>query len=123
MVCIECIILVRNLDGPELWYAMRRDGFVSMHAGAKERKVVTKEFTDTGEKLLANLEISAWGYAFFALVDQEGNRYESCEYFGNSTDKEIVLPGDTVKALSGKPVKLEVRLRDADLYAIRFGSN
>lgn len=104
-------------------YTLRRDGFVSMHAGAKERKVVTKEFTDTGEKLLANLEISAWGYAFFALVDREGNRFEICEYFGNSTDKEIVLPGDTVKAHSGKLVKLEVRLRDADLYAIRFGSN
>ena len=104
-------------------YTLRQDGFVSMHAGVEEKLIVTKEFTYTGEKLFANLETSAWGYAYFTLIAADGNRYESCEYFGNSTNKEIALPEGCIAALSGKPVKLEIRLRDADIYAIRFGNS
>ena len=103
-------------------YTLRRDGFVSMHAGAKEEKIVTKQFVYQGEKLFANLDTSAWGYCYFTLIGADGTRYESCEYFGDAINKEIVLPDGCVAALAGQPVKLEIRLRDADLYAIRFGN-
>jgi len=102
-------------------YTLRRDGFVSLHAGVEEKRILTKEFTYRGEKLFANMETSAWGHMYFTLIGPDGTRYESCEYFGNSVEKEIVMPENCIKALSGQPVKLEIRLRDADLYAIRFG--
>ena len=78
-------------------------------------------FTYEGEELYANLATSAKGYAYFTLRcgDEE---YTSYEVFGNSVDKRIHFKDPAAVArLAGKPVTLTVRLRDADLYAIRFG--
>jgi hypothetical protein len=113
----------RAVGGQEMLvrYTVRLDGFVSRHAGEEEGLLVTKEFTYDGSALYANLETSARGYAYFTLVC-EGEEYPSYEIFGNATDKRISFcdPG-AVARLSGRPVTLRVRLRDADLYAIRFG--
>ena len=102
-------------------YTIRRDGFVSLRADGKEKMILTKEFTYDGDELYVNFATSAWGYMYFTLIDANGNRYQSEEHFGNSTHRRIKIADDAVKRLSGKPVRLEVRLRDADLYSIRFG--
>lgn len=101
-------------------YTIRRDGFVSLHADAGEETVVTKPFVYSGSKLYANLESSAWGYLYFTLILPDGTRVESTEIFGNSTEKRIHFPEQDLAAWSGQEVVLEVRMRDADLYAIRF---
>lgn len=101
-------------------YTLRKDGFVSLHAGAKEETVVTKPFVYTGSKLYANIESSAWGYLYFTLILPDGKRVESAEIFGNSTEKRIHFPEQDLARWSGQKVTLEVRMRDADLYAIRF---
>lgn len=101
-------------------YTIRYGGFVSMHSGAKEKMLVTKPFIYDGENLFINFETSALGYMYFTLVDDSGNRYTSCETFGNKTDRRVAFDGDAVKSLSGKQVTLEVRMRDADLYSIMF---
>lgn len=102
-------------------YTIRRDGFVSLRADGKEKMILTKEFTYDGNELYVNFATSAWGYMYFTLIDENGNHYQSEEHFGNSTHRKIKIADDAVKRLSGKPVRLEVRLRDADLYSIRFG--
>jgi hypothetical protein len=86
----------------------------------EEETVVTKPFIYNGSKLYANLETSAWGYLYFTLVLPDGSRVESTEVFGNSTDKRIHFPEQDLARWSGQEVTLEVRMRDADLYAIRF---
>lgn len=101
-------------------YTLRKDGFVSLHAGAKEETVVTKPFVYQGSRLYANVESSAWGYLFFTLILPNGARVESTEVFGDSTEKRIHFPEQELSAISGQEVVLEVRMRDADLYAIRF---
>ena len=63
-------------------YTLRRDGFVSLHAGAEEETVVTKPFIYNGSKLYANIESSAWGYLYFTLILPDGSRIESAEVFG-----------------------------------------
>ena len=101
-------------------YTFRLDGFVSRHAGETEKKLVTKVFTYEGENLYANIATSAKGYAYFTLKCGK-EEYSSYEIFGNSVDKKIsFIDSDAVKKLSGKPVTLEVRMWDADIYAIRF---
>lgn len=102
-------------------YTIRRDGFVSLRADGKEKVILTKEFTYDGDELYVNFATSAWGYMYFTLIDENGNRYQSEEHFGNSTRRRIKIADDAVKHLSGKPVRLEARLRDADLYSIQFG--
>ena len=93
---------------------------MSLHAGAEEETVVTKPFIYNGSKLYANIESSAWGYLYFTLILPDGKRVESTEVFGNSIDRRIHFPEYDLSAWSGQEVTLEVRMRDADLYAIRF---
>ena len=109
---------------PEVLYrhTMRKDGFVSRHAGGEERLLVTKPFVYRGGKLFANIESSARGYLYFTLIDENGRRYESTEVFGNSTDKRIHFEDGVLEALEGKTVTMEIRMLDADIYSIKFES-
>ena len=106
----------------EVWrYTIRRDGFVSLHAGGKnEEIVITKPFTFTGENLYVNLSTSACGYLYFTLTAEDGTRLESYETFGDASDLRVHFKNGSVGDLAGKTVTLSVRMRDADLYAIRF---
>ena len=101
-------------------FTIRLDGFVSRHAGGEEKLLVTKEFTYDGEALYANLATSARGYAYFTLKSG-GEEYVSYETFGNKVDKRIhFFDDDAVKKLSGKPVTLEIKMLDTDIYSIKF---
>ncbi len=114
-------------------YTIRKDGFVSLHAGGtKEETVVTKPFTFEGENLYANIATSARGHLYFTLSpwdDRQGmlpvwenpRAVTSCEIFGDCTDRRIPFEAGALEALAGKRVVMTVRMRDADLYAIRFG--
>jgi len=103
-------------------YSIRMDGFVSLHAGGKQEEiVVTKQFVYSGEELYANFSTSAMGYLHFTLTTWDNESVTSCEIFGDSTDRRIPFPGNAVSALKGKSVTLTIRMRDADIYAIRFG--
>lgn len=100
-------------------YTIRMDGFVSLHAGAKEERIVTKPFIFEGSELFVNFATSARGYLYITLIGEDGTRMESCETFGNSIHRCIRFGGD-VSTLSGKPVTMEVRMLDADIYAMKF---
>jgi len=100
-------------------YTIRLDGFMSLHAGAKEKQIVTKPFIFDGSEMRINFATSARGYLFITLTAEDGTVLESCETFGNSTDRRVHFDGD-VAALAGKAVTMTVRMLDADLYAIRF---
>lgn len=101
-------------------YTIRRDGFVSLHSGATEKMLVTKKFIYDGNDLFINFSTSASGYMYFTLVSEDNERFESCEIFGDKTDRKVTFGNDAVKKLSGKPVVMEVRMRDADLYSVKF---
>ena len=104
-------------------YALRQDGFVSLHADESERVVVTKPFVFEGDELYANMETSAWGHIYFALIDENGERMESIEVFGNSIAKRVHFPTGPVNRWQNKVVRLEARMVDADLYTIAFKKN
>lgn len=84
--------------------------------------MLTKPFTYEGNTLYVNFSTSAWGHAYFSLVDENNVEYRSEEHFGNTTNRRIRLPEDAVAKNAGKPVRLKVRLRDADFYAFRFAA-
>ncbi|MBE7062538.1 MAG: hypothetical protein IJN25_08325 [Clostridia bacterium] len=100
-------------------YTLRMDGFASVHAGATEKVLVTKPFSFEGDILFANLSTSACGYLYFTIEDKDGNAVSSCEMFGDSTDKRIGFTS-SLSAFAGKEVVMTVRMREADLYSIRF---
>ncbi len=110
-----------NIPAELARYTIRMDGFRSLYAGAKEKRIVTKPFVYDGDTLRINFATSARGYLYLTLVSGDGTRYESCETFGNKIDRRVIFddPG-AVARLSGQPITLEIRIMDADLYAIRF---
>ena len=101
-------------------YTIRLDGFASMHADDREVLVVTKPFTYEGTNLYVNFSTAARGYLYVALHCGD-SVYESCETFGNTVDRRIVFDSAAVADCSGREVTLEIRMKDADLYALRFG--
>ena len=102
-------------------YILRLDGFVSLSSTDKEEIIVTKPFVFEGENLYINFSTSAMGGMCFTLIDEDGNKIESCETFGDSTDRKVIFDEGAVAKLSGKKVTMEIKLFDGDIYSMRFG--
>jgi len=99
-------------------YTLRIDGFVSCRAGWKPARVTLKPITFSGRRLSINFATSAAGSMVIRL--HAGDRtLTSCELFGDSLDRTVPFDGD-VAALSGKPVTMEIDMRDADIYSFCF---
>ena len=125
-----------SLYGMENWrmptvritrYTLRTDGFVSVRAGYRGGELTTKSFTFKGDELELNYSTSAVGSVSVALeeVDRgtapDGLRFDDCgEIFGDEISGTVKWKGSDVGALQGVPVRLRVRLKDADLFAFKF---
>lgn len=108
-------------------YSMRIDGFTSLSAGYKRGEMQTKPFIFEGKELDINYSTSAAGGIKIEIQDEEGNpvsgfTLDDCtEIIGNEISRTISWQGKTdVSSLSGKPVRLLIYLKDADLYSFKF---
>ncbi len=106
---------------------LRTDGFVSAHAGAEGGELLTRPLVFSGSRLVVNYQTSAIGSLRFELCDEAGDAYEGFSYassdvlFGNQIAHEVTWQeSPDLGSLAGRPVRLRVRLRDADLYSFRF---
>ncbi|MCA9132880.1 MAG: hypothetical protein KDA45_06985, partial [Planctomycetales bacterium] len=109
-------------------YALRLDGFVSIHAQAGEGgELLTKPFTFGGSQLQLNFATSAAGGLRVELQNPdgaaiEGFELESCHELFGDTVKRVVgwNNGSDVSRLRGRPIRVRFQLQDADLYSFRF---
>lgn len=108
---------------------IRTDGFVSLHSGGEVGEVLTRPLVFTGDRLEVNYQTSAIGWLRFELCEEDGSPIdgfslvESEQLFGNEIAHTVTWAGDPdVSELAGRPVRLRVRMQDADLYSIRFAS-
>ena len=105
-------------------YTIRKDGFLSYHAGYEPAWLLTRPFTFAGSRLTVNFATSAIGSVRITLLDADGCAlagYESCELFGDSLDRPVDFAGGTdVAALAGRPLRMRIDLRDADLFSFKF---
>ena len=106
---------------------IRTDGFVSVYADSQGGELLTRPFTFDGRRLVVNYQTSAIGSLQFEVCDPDGGAYEgfalgdSEELYGNEIAHDVAWSGGTdVTPLRGRPVRLRVALRDADLYSFRF---
>lgn len=81
--------------------------------------MVTKPFIFAGGKLSINFATSAIGCVKIKLIG-EGKELNSVEIFGDSLDRTVIFKNDNAASLSGKPVKMEITMSDADIYSFRF---
>jgi len=111
-------------------YTLRLDGFASVQAPLTGGRLVTKPVVFAGDTLATNFSTSAGGRIRIGLADAaggpiEGRSLDDCDLlYGDEHDRVVSWGGEeTLADLAGKPVRLVVELKDADLYAIRFGAS
>jgi hypothetical protein len=109
-------------------YTLRTDGFVSLRAGFTGGTMTTKPFTFDGAELSLNVATSAAGSARVELRDETGRPLpgrslaEADVIVGDTIHQRVTWRGDgDVSALAGRPVRLHIVLREADLYSLAFG--
>lgn len=109
--------------------ALRLDGFVSIHAGGEDvGELLTRPFVFSGDRLEVNYATSANGALMVELCDAGGVPLDGFTFadgepvYGNEIARTVAWRGTETHLgpLAGKPVRLRVRLLDADLFAFRF---
>jgi hypothetical protein len=109
-------------------YSLRLDGFSSVRADYSGGELLSKSVVFTGRRLFLNFATSAAGGIRVELQDPGGRpipgfALEDCrELIGNEIERSVSWKsGDDVGHLIGQPVRLRFVMKDADLFAMRFG--
>ena len=69
-----------------------------------------------------NFRTSAGGAILVSILDENGQELEAFKdsvIFGDSLSRPIVFEGNLAE-LQGKPVRLKMIMKDADIYSYRF---
>ena len=106
---------------------LRLDGFASLNAPYQGGEMVTKPLRFKGSRLEINYSTSAAGGIRIEMQDPKGQpipgfTLDECpEIIGDQIERTVSWKGGSdLSSLSGKPVRMRVVLKDADLYSIRF---
>jgi hypothetical protein len=103
-------------------YTVRRDGFASYKATYKPQVLTTLPFTFESDVLALNFRTSARGYIIVRVLTEGGDvipGYETCELFGDALARPVDFPSP-LGELSGRAVRIEFTMSDAEVYAMRF---
>ncbi len=107
-------------------YTLRVDGFVSLSARIRG-EFVTKPLTFRGRELALNFSSSAAGCVRVELQDPAGRPLpgfalaDSDELFGDTLQRVVTWRNRSdASTLAGRPIRIRMLLRDADLYSLRF---
>lgn len=105
-----------------------RHRFASVHGEYTGGIVTTKQLIFTGDALYLNYATSAAGSIRVGIIDETGwpaARFsmEDCDViYGDELSCIVTWRGSSdVSKFEGKPIQLKIELKDADIYALRFG--
>ena len=113
---------------------LRTDGFVSLHAGYSGGEWISKPLTFEGDNLVLNFATSAAGSIRLEIQDAEGQALpgfaleESPLVWGDEIEYQVIwtrshakaTSGEPLRRFAGKPVRLRIVMKDADLFSLRF---
>jgi len=108
-------------------YTLRTDGFISVNAPYTGGEMVMKPFTFSGKELVINYSTSAGGSVRVEIWGESGEAVAGysigdCDrIIGDEIERVVTWKGGSdLRALVGKPIRLRFKMKDADLYSIRF---
>jgi hypothetical protein len=108
-------------------YALRIDGFTSLKASYNGGAMLTKPFIFNGENLYINYSTSAAGEIRIELQTEDGTPIEGFSFeeseviIGNEIKRLVKWNSpNKLKELHGKPVRIKFKLKDANLYSLKF---
>ena len=97
--------------------SVRKQGFASMHADAKGGEFTTHPLKFSGKKLVLNYSTSAAGSIQIDALDDAGKVIATMpELYGDDLEASVL----DVSKLAGQAIRLRVKMKDADLFALRF---
>ncbi len=109
---------------------IRRHGFVSVHAGYEGGEMLTRPVRFSGRHLILNFSTSAVGSVLIEIQDEQGRPLDGYRLsdmeplYGDELDGTVAWKnGRDLAAFIGKPVRFRFLLKDADLFALRTGTN
>ncbi len=108
-------------------YAVRLDGFTSVHAPYEGGEIITRPLRFEGDRLQINLSTSASGWIRCEVQDESGKpipgfELGNCrEMAGDEIARTVTwkTAGD-VNRISNQPVRLRFEMKDADLFSFQF---
>jgi len=105
----------------------RVDGFGSVHASYEGGEMITKPLLYKGGDLVINFATSAAGSIWVELQHRDGTPIngfgidECDEILGDQIERTVTWKGNSdLSGMTGRPVQLRIRMKDADLYSVRF---
>lgn len=108
-------------------YALRLDGFASLHAGYAAGTILTHPLTFQGVRLELNYSTSAAGGVRVEILDPDARPIhgftlpEATELIGDEIARHATWKNNPdLATLQGRPVRLRFHLKDADIYSFRF---
>lgn len=108
-------------------YALRTDGFASVHAGYTTGEMLTKPLRFAGRQLLFNYSTAAAGAMQVEVQTPDGRPVPGlalgdCPSFrGDAIEHAVQWTHATdLSHLAGQPIRLRIVMREADLFALRF---
>lgn len=109
-------------------YALRLDGFGSLHAENAEGEAVTRPLTFVGRHLYLNYRTGRGGSIRIELLDDKGTpltgftQADAVPMTGDSIDGIVSWKNGTdLSARTGIPVRIRFIMKNADIYSMRFG--
>jgi hypothetical protein len=106
---------------------LRLDGIASAKAPYDGGELITRPLRFSGDKLVLNFATSAVGSVRVEIQDADGKPIpgytlgDATELYGDEIAKAYAWKqGTDVSKLAGKPVKLRLVMKDADVYSYRF---
>ena len=108
-------------------YSLRLDGFASLNAPYDGGEMLTKPFTFEGDSLSLNFATSSYGEILLQFETPEGQvidgfGFDQCTpIIGNEIDYKVKFQNSiNLSELASQPVRMRVRLKDADIYSLQF---
>ena len=113
---------------------LRTDGFASLHADYAGGELLTRPLQFQGNNLVLNFATSAAGSIQLEIQDKAGRPLpgfaleESPLIWGDEIEHTVswkrshsrATSDEPLKRIAGKPVRLRIVMKDADLYSLRF---
>ncbi len=108
-------------------YSLRTDGFASLHCEYSGGNAVTRPIVFSGKHLSINFSTSAAGGVRIGFEDLDGKPIpgftmgDGILLIGNEIDRQVHWKsGSDLSALAGKPVRMRISMKDADVYSFQF---
>jgi hypothetical protein len=108
-------------------FVYRLDGFVSLRSSSEGGDLLTKPICFAGDRLVLNFTTSEAGSVQAEIQDCDGRAIDgfaladSIALAGDAIEQPVAWKsGGDVSALAGRPIRLRLVLRNADVFSFRF---